>query len=90
MRLSDISWNEPGETAVRPLFELPSSTIILSVDPERERISLGIKQMEKDPFSDYSAAHDRGDIVKGTVLEVQLKEAIIELVEDVTGIPQGP
>ena len=61
-------------------------TIILSVDPERERISLGIKQMEKDPFSDYAAEHDRGDVVQGKVLEVQPKEAVIELVEDVTGI----
>ena len=87
VHLSDISWNEPGETAVRRYSKGEQiDTIILSVDPERERISLGIKQMEKDPFSDYSAAHDRGDIVKGTVLEVQPKEAIIELAEDVTGL----
>ena len=87
VHLSDISWNEPGETAVRRYSKGEQiETIILSVDPERERISLGIKQMEKDPFSDYSAAHDRGDIVKGTVLEVQPKEAIIELAEDVTGL----
>ena len=87
VHLSDISWNEPGETAVRRYSKGEQiETIILSVDPDRERISLGIKQMEKDPFSDYSAAHDRGDIVKGTVLEVQPKEAIIELAEDVTGL----
>ena len=87
VHLSDISWNEPGETAVRRYAKGEQiETIILSVDPERERISLGIKQMEKDPFSDYSAAHDRGDIVKGKVLEVQPKEAIIELAEDVTGL----
>ena len=87
VHLSDISWNEPGETAVRRYAKGEQiETIILSVDPDRERISLGIKQMEKDPFSDYSAAHDRGDIVKGTVLEVQPKEAIIELAEDVTGL----
>ena len=87
VHLSDISWNEPGETAVRRYSKGEQiETIILSVDPERERISLGIKQMEKDPFSDYAAEHDRGDIVKGNVLEVQPKEAVIELVEDVTGI----
>ena len=87
VHLSDISWNEPGETAVRRYSKGEQiETIILSVDPERERISLGIKQMEKDPFSDYAAEHDRGDIVKGKVLEVQPKEAVIELLEDVTGI----
>lgn len=87
VHLSDISWNEPGETAVRRYSKGEQiETIILSVDPERERISLGIKQMEKDPFSDYAAEHDRGDIVKGTVIEVQPKEAVIELAEDVTGL----
>ena len=87
VHLSDISWNEPGETAVRRYSKGEQiETIILSVDPERERISLGIKQMERDPFSDYAAEHDRGDIVQGKVLEVQPKEAVIELVEDVTGI----
>ncbi|MEC8347780.1 MAG: 30S ribosomal protein S1 [Pseudomonadota bacterium] len=87
VHLSDISWNEPGETAVRRYSKGEQiETIILSVDPERERISLGIKQMEKDPFSDYAAEHDRGDIVTGKVLEVQPKEAVVELVEDVTGI----
>ena len=87
VHLSDISWNEPGETAVRRYSKGEQiETIILSVDPERERISLGIKQMEKDPFSDYAAEHDRGNIVMGKVLEVQPKEAVIELVEDVTGI----
>ncbi len=87
VHLSDISWNEPGETAVRRYSKGEQiETTILSVDPERERISLGIKQMEKDPFSDYSAEHDRGDIVKGTVIEVQPREAIIELAEDVTGL----
>ena len=87
VHLSDISWNEPGETAVRRYSKGEQiETIILSVDPERERISLGIKQMEKDPFADYAAEHDRGDIVTGKVLEVQPKEAVVELVEDVTGI----
>lgn len=87
VHLSDISWSESGETAVRRYSKGEQiETIILSVDPERERISLGIKQMEKDPFSDYAAEHDRGDIVVGKVLEVEPKEAVIELVEDVAGI----
>jgi small subunit ribosomal protein S1 len=87
VHLSDISWNEPGEIAVRRYSKGEEiETIILSVDPERERISLGIKQMEKDPFSDYATEHDRGDVVKGTILEVQPKEAVIELAEDVTGV----
>ena len=87
VHLSDISWNEPGETAVRRYSKGEEiETIILSVDPERERISLGIKQMEKDPFSDYAAEHDRGDIINGKIIEVQPKEAIIELAEDVTGV----
>ena len=87
VHLSDISWNEPGETAVRRYAKGEEiETIILSVDPERERISLGIKQMEKDPFSDYAAEHDRGDIINGKIIEVQPKEAIVELAEDVTGV----
>jgi small subunit ribosomal protein S1 len=87
VHLSDISWNEPGETAVRRYSKGEEiETIILSVDPERERISLGIKQMEKDPFSDYAAEHDRGDIINGKIIEVQPKEVIIELAEDVTGV----
>lgn len=87
VHLSDISWNEPGETAVRRYSKGEEvETIILSVDPERERISLGIKQLDKDPFSDYTAVNDRGSIVKGKVIETDVKEVVIELVEDVTGV----
>ena len=86
VHLSDISWNEPGETAVRRYSKGEEiETLILSVDPERERISLGIKQLEKDPFADYVEAHDRGEIVVGVVEEVDIKEAIIRLAEDVHG-----
>ena len=86
VHLSDISWNEPGETAVRRYSKGEEiETVILSVDPERERISLGIKQLDQDPFSDFTAVHDRGAIVKGVVLEVEPKEAVIELAGDVTG-----
>ncbi|HBF63656.1 MAG TPA: 30S ribosomal protein S1, partial [Gammaproteobacteria bacterium] len=51
-----------------------------------ERISLGIKQLDQDPFSDYTAVNDRGTIVKGKVIETDVKEVVIELAEDVTGI----
>jgi small subunit ribosomal protein S1 len=87
VHLSDISWNEPGETAVRRYSKGEQiETIILSVDPERERISLGIKQLDKDPFSDYTAEHDRGAVIMGKVVEVQPKEAILELAEEVLGV----
>ncbi len=87
VHLSDISWNEPGETAVRRYSKGEEiETVILSVDPERERISLGIKQLDDDPFTDYTAVNDRGAIVTGVILEVEPKEAIIRLAEDVTGV----
>ena len=87
VHLSDISWNEPGETAVRRYSKGEEvETIILSVDPERERISLGIKQLDQDPFSDYTAVNDRGTIVKGKVIETDVREVVIELAEGVTGI----
>jgi small subunit ribosomal protein S1 len=87
VHLSDISWNEPGEVAVRRYSKGEEiQTVILSVDPERERISLGIKQLDQDPFSDYTAVNDRGSVVKGTVVEVEPKEAIVKLADDVTGI----
>jgi small subunit ribosomal protein S1 len=86
VHLSDISWNEPGETAVRRYSKGEEiDTVILSVDPERERISLGIKQLDQDPFSDYTAVNDRGSVVKGVVLEIEPKEATIELAPDVIG-----
>jgi small subunit ribosomal protein S1 len=86
VHLSDISWNETGEEAVRSYNKGDEiETIILSVDPERERISLGIKQMEDDPFNNYVAENDRGAIVTGTVKEVDAKGAVIELAEEVEG-----
>ncbi|HAG79007.1 MAG TPA: 30S ribosomal protein S1, partial [Pseudomonas sp.] len=76
VHLSDISWNEPGEEAVRRFKKGDElDTVILSVDPERERISLGIKQLEDDPFSNYAAVNDKGSIVRGTVKEVDAKGA---------------
>ncbi len=87
VHLSDISWNEPGETAVRRYSKGEEiETLVLSIDPERERISLGVKQLDQDPFSDYTAVNDRGSIVTGVIAEVEPKEAVITLAEDVTGI----
>ncbi|MCW8194236.1 30S ribosomal protein S1 [Proteobacteria bacterium 005FR1] len=86
VHLSDISWNEAGEEAVRKYKKGDElETVILAIDPERERISLGIKQLEEDPFSDYVAQNDRGTIVTGTVKEVDAKGATITLAEDVEG-----
>ena len=87
VHLSDISWNEPGETAVRRYSKGEQiETVILSVDPERERISLGVKQLDQDPFTDYTAVNDRGSIVKGIIKEIEPKAAVVELAEDVTGV----
>ncbi len=87
VHLSDLSWNEPGETAVRNYSKGEElETVILSIDPERERISLGIKQLDQDAFSDYVAVNDRGTIVNGVVVEVGAKEAYVELAEDVVAI----
>lgn len=87
VHLSDIAWNEPGESAVRNFQKGQEvATVVLSIDPERERISLGIKQLEEDPFSDYTTVNDRGSIVKGTILEVDAKEARIQLATDVEGM----
>ncbi|XOV89521.1 MAG: 30S ribosomal protein S1 [Pseudomonadota bacterium] len=87
VHLSDISWNEPGEQAVRRFTKGDEiETVILSIDAERERISLGLKQLEEDPFNNYVAVNERGAIVTGTVKEVDAKQAIIEFAEDVEGV----
>jgi small subunit ribosomal protein S1 len=87
VHLSDISWNEPGEEAVRRFKKGDElDTVILSVDPERERISLGIKQLEDDPFSSYAALNEKGTIVRGTVKEVDAKGAVITLAHEIEGV----
>jgi len=87
VHLSDISWNEAGEEAVRKFKKGEEvETIILSIDPERERISLGIKQLESDPFNEFLALNDKGSIVKGKVVSVEPKEAIVALNEEVQAI----
>jgi len=86
VHLSDISWNLTGEEAIRNYKKGEDlETVVLSVDPERERISLGIKQMEQNPFSNYVAEHTKGSTVKGTIVEVDAKGASIDLGEGVEG-----
>ena len=87
VHMSDISWEVEGEAALRDYKKGDEvSAVILSVDSEKERISLGIKQQENDPFSEYVAANDRGTIVNGTVKSVEAKEAVIELAEGIDAI----
>ena len=86
VHLSDISWDIAGEEAVRSYQKGQTlEAVVLSIDPERERISLGIKQMAKDPFSAFIAQHPKGSIVVGTVREVDAKGAIIALPGGVEG-----
>ncbi len=86
LHLSDLSWNEAAEEAAHNYKKGDEiDTVILAIDPERERISLGVKQLERDPFSNYVADHPKGEIVKGVVSEVDAKGAIITLAESVEG-----
>ena len=86
VHLSDISWDIPGEEAVRSYQKGQLvEAMVLSIDPERERISLGVKQMAKDPFSGYVAENPRGTIVRGTVKEVDARGAIIDLGNGIEG-----
>ncbi|MCZ6566136.1 MAG: 30S ribosomal protein S1 [Gammaproteobacteria bacterium] len=87
VHLSDLAWNVPGEEAVRSYKKGDElRAMVLSVDAERERISLGVKQLEKDPFSAYIAEHPKGSVVTGTVSEVDAKSAIIILAEGIEGL----
>jgi len=86
VHLSDISWNDEGEEAVRDFKKGDDlEAVVLSVDAERERISLGLKQLEKDPFSSFTAENPKGSIVKGVIKEVDAKAAIVELGDGVEG-----
>jgi small subunit ribosomal protein S1 len=86
VHLSDISWDLPGEEAVHNYKKGEEvESVVLAIDPERERISLGIKQMDQDPFSKFLADHPKGSIVKGIVKEVEARSAIIELGEGIEG-----
>jgi small subunit ribosomal protein S1 len=86
VHLSDISWNVAGEEAVHNFKKGDEvEAVVLAVDPERERISLGIKQLDKDPFSNFVAEHAKGSIVKGVVKEVDAKAALVDLGDGVEG-----
>ena len=86
VHLSDISWDMPGEEAVRSYQKGQQvEAMVLSIDPERERISLGIKQLAKDPFSSYIAENPKGTIVRGVVKEVDARGAVIDLGNGIEG-----
>ena len=86
VHMSDIAWDDPGEEAVRRYSKgMEIEALVLSIDPDRERISLGIKQLERDPFSNYLADHPKGSIVNGTVTEVDARGAIIDLGDGIEG-----
>jgi small subunit ribosomal protein S1 len=84
VHLTDISWHKTGEEAIRDFKKGDElTTVILAIDPERERISLGLKQLEQDPFSTFAAEVSRGAIVTGVVISVDEKGAEVELASDV-------
>lgn len=87
IHLSDLSWNDTGETVVRQYKKGQEiEAVVLAIDAERERISLGVKQLEQDPFSMYVADHGKGMLVTGPVASVDAKGAIITLAEGVEGV----
>src|SRR5947208_5264263 len=86
VHLSDLSWAQPGETAVRDFKKGQEvEAVVLAIDVERERISLGIKQLEGDPFTNFVAMHDKGGIVSGTVKSLDPKGAVVSLGGDIEG-----
>jgi small subunit ribosomal protein S1 len=86
VHLSDISWNATGEDAVRQYKKGQEvDAVVLAVDPERERISLGIKQLDKDPFSNFVADHPKGSVIKGRILSLDSKGAMVDLGHGVEG-----
>ena len=87
VHLSDISWNETGEVAVRRYAKGEEiEAVVLSIDPERERISLGIKQLDRDPFADFVAIYDRGAVMNAIVRTIEPKEAEVELAPEVMAV----
>ena len=86
VHLSDVTWSEVGEEAIRKYKKGDEiETVVLAVDAERERISLGVKQLEKDPFSNYVAEHPKGSIVKVTVHQIDAKNVVVQLADGVEG-----
>jgi small subunit ribosomal protein S1 len=86
VHLSDISWNQTGEEAIHNFKKGDEiETIVLSVDAERERISLGVKQLDQDPFSSFLSEHSKGSIVVGEISEVDARGAVVMLGDGVEG-----
>ncbi|MCG3775034.1 MAG: 30S ribosomal protein S1 [Nitrospira sp.] len=86
VHLSDLSWTQTGEEAVRNFKKGDEQeAVVLSIDVERERISLGVRQLEGDPFTNFVAMNDKGKVVAGTVKSVDAKGAVISLSEEVEG-----
>ncbi|HCX32431.1 MAG TPA: 30S ribosomal protein S1, partial [Rhodocyclaceae bacterium] len=86
VHLSDLSWSQPGEQAVQHFKKGDEvDAMVLSIDVERERISLGIKQMEGDPFTSYIATHDKNSVVKGVVKSLDARGAVVQLDEGIEG-----
>ncbi|MBZ0067941.1 MAG: 30S ribosomal protein S1 [Thiobacillus sp.] len=86
VHLSDLSWSLPGEEAVRNFRKGQDvEAVVLGIDLERERISLGIKQLEGDPLNSYATGHEKGSIVKGTIKTVEAKGATVQLDSDMEG-----
>ena len=87
VHLSDVSWNDDAETSIRNFNKGDEiTTVVLAVDPQRERISLGIKQLEQDPFSSYVSEKQKGSIVKGIIKKVDQDFVIVDLAEEVEGL----
>ncbi|WP_432472209.1 30S ribosomal protein S1 [Amphritea sp. HPY] len=87
VHISDLSWDEDGHTAVKAYSKGDTlDAIVLAVDSEKERISLGVKQLAGDPFSDYVVAHGKGSVVTGTVKEVAPRVLVLSLAEGIDGI----
>jgi small subunit ribosomal protein S1 len=86
VHLSDISWNVAGEEAVKAYKKGDElEAVVLAIDMERERISLGIKQLDSDPFTSYTTLFDKGAIVKGAVKSIDAKGATIALSDEIEG-----
>lgn len=86
VHLSDLSWNKSGEEAVRDFKKGDEvEAVVLGIDVERERISLGIKQLEGDPFTNFASTHDKGAVVSGTVTSVDARGATIQIEPEVEG-----
>jgi small subunit ribosomal protein S1 len=86
VHLSDLSWSESGEDAVRRFKKGDEvEAVVLAIDVERERISLGIKQLEGDPYTNFIATHEKNSLVRGTVKSVEARGAVISLGDEVEG-----